>query len=198
MRFLAKNKDWKNADQTLPIIGSVTLTVFFILFHDIEPEIPVFVKNRAKSPNFLGPISQKEFLRTSIFLGLMLLLCLTSFIGTDITVSICDIFRTNGIDRRVAIKKYRYRGYCIAFAGLLFGHQIDKNRIKACILLLLFSQLFGLIGLEISRNIFGLGMYIVSMAHFCGGYGILRQVVWSKYLKRKTLAPFFAWPIVVP
>jgi predicted MFS family arabinose efflux permease len=187
MRFLAKNEDWQNAYKTLGIIGCVTLAVFFVLFHDIEPEIPVFVKNSARPPKFLATTSQKKFLRTPIFLGLMSILCLTSFVGTGITVHICDIFRKNGIDPLVAIKSYKYMGYCIVFAGLLFGHQIDKNRIRACILLLLFSQLFGLIGLEISRNIFGLGMYIIGTGCFWGGYGILRQVVWSKIFKEKNV-----------
>jgi hypothetical protein len=90
----------------------------------------------------LDTTSQKKFLRTPIFLGLMSILCFISFIRTDITVHICDIFRKNGIDPLVAIKSYKYMGYCIVFAGLLFGNQIDKNGVKACILLLLFFTTF--------------------------------------------------------
>jgi predicted MFS family arabinose efflux permease len=118
-----------------------------------------------------------------IFWGLMATLCLTSFIGTGVTVHICDIFQKNGIDSLVAIKSYKYMGYGIVLAGLVFGHQIDKNRIKICLLMLLFSQFLGLVGLKIAHTTFGLTMYVVGMGCFWGGYGIIRQVVWSKIFR---------------
>lgn len=187
MRFLSGNENWQNAYKTLGIIGCVTLVVFFILFHDINPKHTTFVNNSIGSLEHLGTLSQKEFLRTPLFWGLMSILCLTSFIGTGVTVHICNIFQKNSIDPLIAIKSYKYMGYSIVFAGLLFGHQIDRRGIKTYILMLLFSQLLGLIGLEIAHNIFGLSMYIVGMGCFWGGYGILRQVVWSKIFKRKNI-----------
>ncbi|MDR2603455.1 MAG: MFS transporter [Puniceicoccales bacterium] len=183
MRFLAKNENWQNAYKTLGIVGCVALVIFFMLFHDIQPERTAFVQNPAKPSKYSGITSQKEFLRMPIFWGLMSVLCLTSFIGTGVTVHICDIFQKNGIDPLIAIKSYRYMGYSIVFAGLLFGHQIDKNRVKTCLLMLLFSQFFGLVGLKIAHTIFGLITYIVGTGCFWGGYGIIRQVLWSKIFK---------------
>jgi predicted MFS family arabinose efflux permease len=183
MRFLSKNENWQNAYKTLGIIGCVALVAFFVLFHDVQPDYTTFVQNPMDSSKYADITSQRKLLRMPIFWGLMSVLCLTSFIGTGMTIHICDIFQKNGIDPITAIKSYKYMGYGIVFAGLLFGHQIDKNRIKACLLMLLFSQFFGLVGLNIAHNTFGLIMYIVGTGCFWGGYGIIRQVVWSKIFK---------------
>lgn len=187
MRFLAKNENWQNAYKTLGITGCVVLVVFSMLFHDIQPEPTTLAKNPMKPSKYSGITSQKEFLRLPIFWGLMSILCLTSFIGTGVTVHICDIFQKNGIDPSIAIKSYRYMGYGIVFAGLLFGHQIDKNRVKTCLLMLLFSQFFGLVGLKIAHTTFGLVIYVVGTGCFWGGYGITRQVVWSKIFKGRDM-----------
>jgi hypothetical protein len=184
MRFLAKNENWQNAYKTLGIIGCVLLVIFSMLFYDIKPECTTSVQN-SKPPKYSAITSQKEFLRLPIFWGLMSILCLTSFVGTGVTVHICDIFQKNGIDPLVAINSYRYMGYGIVFAGLLFGHQIDKNRVKTCLLMLLFSQFFGLVGLKIAHTTFGLTAYIVGTGCFWGGYGIIRQVIWSKIFRGK-------------
>lgn len=185
MRFLSKNENWQNAYKTLGIAGCVALVIFFALFRDIQSECTTFVQNPTKPSQCSGVISQKEFLRMPIFFGLMSVLCLTSFVGTGVTVHICDIFRKNEIDPLVAIKSYKYMGYGIVFAGLFFGYQIDKNRIKICLLMLLFSQFFGLVGLKIAHTTSGLIMYVVGMGCFWGGYGIIRQVVWSKIFRGK-------------
>jgi MFS family permease len=187
MRFLAKNENWQNAYKTLGIVGCVTIVVFFVLFHDIPPDHNTFVQNPMNPSKYSDITSQKEFLRMPIVWGLMSILCLTSFIGTGVTVHICDIFQKNGIDSQIAIRSYKYMGYGIVFAGLLFGRQIDKNRVKTCLLLLLFSQFFGLVGLKIVHTTFGLILYIVGTGCFWGGYGITRQVVWSKIFKGRDM-----------
>jgi hypothetical protein len=187
MRFLSKNENWQNAYKTLGIVGCVVLMIFFMLFHDVQPENTTFVQNSMNSSKDSGIASQKQFLRMPIFFGLMSILCLTSFIGTGVTVHICDIFQENGVNSTIAIKSYKYMGYGIVFAGLLFGRQIDKGRVKVCLLMLLFSQFFGLVGLKIVHTTFGLTMYIVGTGCFWGGYGITRQVIWSKIFKGKNM-----------
>jgi hypothetical protein len=187
MRFLSKNENWQNAYKTLGITGCVVLVIFSMLFHDIQPERTTLAQNPMTPSKYSGITSQREFLRLPIFWGLMSILCLTSFIGTGVTVHICDIFQKNGIDPLVAIKSYRYMGYGIVLAGLLFGHQIDKNRVKICLLMLLFSQFFGLVGLKIAHTTFGLVIYIVGTGCFWGGYGIIRQVIWSKIFKGRDM-----------
>jgi hypothetical protein len=53
--------------------------------------------------------------------------------------------------------------------------------------MLLFVQFFGLIGLELSENIFGFWTYVICIGASWGGYGILKTASWSKIFGEKNL-----------
>jgi predicted MFS family arabinose efflux permease len=189
MRFLSNRCGWENAYAALAIVAVVLLAVFYFLFRDggdgKNSKNAAFDAGRSAAVGIFA--AKRELLKMPIFWCMLLPLCFNSFIGTGTTVHITDIFRESGAGERLAVDSYAYLCAVSLVSGILFGRQLDKNRIKFCVLSLLLSQIFGLIGLEFSKNVFWFAIYVFCIGCSWGSYNILRTAAWSKIFCEKNI-----------
>ena len=196
MHFLSGNDTWYMVYERLAM-ASVILTVGYMSFVIIHKKCfsrKVVIKS---SNNDVLDISnervltRKELMKKSIFWCIMFPLCLNSFIGSGTTVHIVDIFRSAGESGKIAINSYLYLSAVTVIASFMFGNLADKGRIKESMIIMLFCQFFGLIGLEHANKLCGFLAYVVCIGASWGGYAIFMAVAWIKFFSKANLGLVF-------
>jgi hypothetical protein len=179
MHFLTRGGEWQSAYKTLAVVAVGVFVVFFLFFEDV----PSGIKFSPQPGGIVEPqikISRRKLLKMPVFWCIALPVCINSLIGSGSMVHIVDIFRENGIGSRFARDSCFYLCCISVLTGPLFGRQIDQNKIKRCILMMLCLQLLGLIGLESCGSILGIALYVICTGSSWGGYGILKTAAWAK------------------
>jgi hypothetical protein len=188
MHFLSDGNGWQNAYVTLSAVALIAFAVFFVLFVDVGQTTGVGPgKQRVGLKKAWEDISKKKLLKMPIFWCIMLPVCINSFIGSGSMVHIADIFEENGRSADIARDSCFYYCCISPLAGIFFGKLVDSNKIKHGILTMLGMQFFALIGLELSKNIFGIFMYALCIGCTWGGYGVLKTAAWSKIFGEKNI-----------